>query len=154
MIDKIILLVEDTDDDAELTERALRRSQIKNPIVRARDGVEALEYLHGQGAYADRDIHDLPQVVLLDLNMPRMSGLEALKRIREHPVTQLLPVVILTTSKEEQDLIQAYQNHANSYMCKPVDFLEFTEAMRTLGLYWILMNEAPPTAKKIPEESS
>ncbi len=152
MKDKTILLVEDNDDDAELTERALRRSQIKNPLVRAEDGVVALEYLHGEGAYADRDIRELPQVVLLDLNMPRMGGLEVLKRIRAHPVTELLPVVILTTSKEEKDLVQAYRNHANSYMQKPVDFLEFTEAMRTLGLYWILVNASPPDHKKLTDD--
>lgn len=154
MKNKTILLVEDNDDDAELTERALRKSQIKNPIVRAEDGVLALDYLHGGGHFADRDIRELPQVVLLDLNMPRMGGLEVLKRIREHPVTALLPVVVLTTSKEERDLIRAYEGRANSYMRKPVDFVEFTEAMRTLGLYWILVNEPPPDPKQAVDETS
>lgn len=144
---KNILLVEDNSDDADLTIRALRQSQIRNPVVWVEDGVEALDYLRGTGSYADRDPHDLPQVVLLDLNMPRMGGLEVLQQIREHPVTKLLPVVILTTSKEEKDVAQAYERHANSYVRKPVDFIAFTEAMRTLGLYWILVNESPPKPK-------
>lgn len=146
-----ILLVEDNDDDADLTIRALRASQICNPIVRAGDGVEALEYLHATGPHAERDITDQPQVVLLDLNMPRMDGLEVLQRIREHPTTKLLPVVILTTSREEQDRSEAYKRQVNSYICKPVDFVEFTEMMRTLGLYWVLTNEPPPEANKYTE---
>ena len=131
-----------------MTKRALRKSQIKNPVVWVEDGVEALDYLHGKGAYSDRDIRELPQVVLLDLNMPRMGGLEVLEQIRLHPVTELLPVVVLTTSKEDRDLVQAYERNANSYIRKPVDFVEFTEAMRVLGLYWILVNEPPPNPKK------
>jgi len=144
MNDKHILLVEDNQDDAMLAIRALRRCQISNPIDHVTDGVEALDYLRAQGEYAHRAGQALPQVVLLDLNMPRMGGLETLKHIRENPATALLPVVILTTSREESDMIEAYQNHANSYISKPVDFNDFTEAMRTLGLYWLIINERPP----------
>ena len=141
---KVILLVEDNDDDADLTIRALSSSNIRNPVVRARDGVEALDYLHGTGAYVDRDTSEQPQVVLMDINMPRLGGLDALQQIRAHPLTEFMPVVVLTTSREEQDLLRAYERRANSYVRKPVDFVEFTKAMGNLGLFWILTNESPP----------
>ncbi len=144
MTEKVILLVEDNPDDIELTERALRKNNIANKVVVARDGVEALDYLFGTGAYAGRDIDGQPQVVLLDLKLPRMDGLEVLKRIRADARTKLVPVVILTSSREEQDLIEGYRSGANSYIRKPVDFDQFTEATRQLGLYWLVLNEPPP----------
>jgi two-component system response regulator len=144
MMEKVILLVEDNPDDIELTLRALRKSNIANKVVVARDGVEALDYLFGTGAYAGRDTDDQPQVVLLDLKLPRVDGLEVLKRIRADARTELVPVVILTSSREEQDLIQGYRSGANSYIRKPVDFDQFTEATRQLGLYWLVLNEPPP----------
>jgi two-component system, response regulator len=150
MKDKVILLVEDNPDDADLTIRVLNKANIKNPVVWVENGVEALAYLHGTGSHSGRDISELPQVVLMDLNMPRMAGLDTLRAIREHPVTKLLPVVVLTTSKEEHDIVQAYQYNANSYIRKPVDFVAFSEAMRTLGIYWILMNEIPPPIDQNP----
>ncbi len=144
MADQIILLVEDNPDDVDLTLRALKKSNIANEVVVARDGVEALEYLFGTGKYAGRDPSAIPQVVLLDLKLPRMDGLEVLERIRADERTRLLPVVILTSSKEEQDLVQSYRMGANSYIRKPVDFNQFTEATRQLGMYWLVLNEAPP----------
>ena len=144
MTEKVILLVEDNHDDIELTLRALRKNNIANKVVVARDGVEALDYLFGTGAYAGRDIDGQPQVVLLDLKLPRMDGLEVLKRIRADARTKLVPVVILTSSREEQDLIEGYRSGANSYIRKPVDFDQFTEATRQLGLYWLVLNEPPP----------
>ncbi len=144
MMEKVILLVEDNPDDIELTLRALRKSNIANKVVVARDGVEALDYLFGTGAYAGRDTDDQPQVVLLDLKLPRVDGLEVLKRIRADARTELVPVVILTSSREEQDLIQGYRSGANSYIRKPVDFDQFTEATRQLGLYWLVLNEPAP----------
>ncbi|HOJ20946.1 MAG TPA: response regulator [Armatimonadota bacterium] len=144
MTEKVILLVEDNPDDIELTLRALRKNNIANKVVVARDGVEALDYLFGTGAYAGRDIDGQPQVVLLDLKLPRMDGLEVLKRIRADARTKLVPVVILTSSREEQDLIEGYRSGANSYIRKPVDFDQFTEATRQLGLYWLVLNEPPP----------
>lgn len=149
MANKIILLVEDNPDDEELTLRALRKNNILNDVVVARDGVEALDYLYGTGAYEGRDPDDLPQIVLMDLKLPRLDGLEVLKRIREHEKTQFLPVVILTSSKEEQDLFRGYELGANSYIRKPVDFIQFTEAVRQLGLYWLVLNESLPTRKKV-----
>ena len=143
MMEKVILLVEDNPDDIELTLRALRKSNIANKVVVARDGVEALDYLFGTGAYAGRDTDDQPQVVLLDLKLPRVDGLEVLKRIRADARTELVPVVILTSSREEQDLIQGYSG-ANSYIRKPVDFDQFTEATRQLGLYWLVLNDPAP----------
>lgn len=145
MDDKIILLVEDNPDDEELTLRALKKNKIGNNVVVARDGAEALDFLFGTGAYAGRDIKDLPQVVLLDLNLPKVGGLEVLRRIRENETIRLLPVVILTSSKEEQDIVKSYSHGANSYIRKPVDFNQFVEAVRQLGLYWLVLNEAPPT---------
>ncbi len=143
---KIILLVEDQPDDEALTLRALKKNNIQNEVVVARDGAAALEYLFGTGAYAGRDPSILPQVVLLDLKLPKLDGLEVLKRLRADPRTKLLPVVVLTSSKEEQDLIQSYGAGANSYVRKPVDFNQFSEAVRQLGLYWLLLNETPPVS--------
>lgn len=140
---KIILLVEDNPDDVQLTLRALKKSKIMNEVVVARDGIEALEYLFGTGKYAGRDTKVLPQVVLLDLKMPKMDGHEVLQRIRKDDRTKLLPVVILTTSSEDQDRIESYSVGANSYIRKPVDFNQFAEAVNQLGLYWLVLNEAP-----------
>jgi CheY-like chemotaxis protein len=138
-----ILLVEDNPDDIELTMRAFRKSNIANEIVVARDGVEALDYLLGTGPYAAQ-LPALPQVVLLDLKLPRIDGLKVLERVRAHPRTKLLPIVILTSSVEEQDVLNTYSRGANSYIRKPVDFQEFVEAVRQLGLYWLLLNQPPP----------
>jgi two-component system response regulator len=138
-----ILLVEDNPDDVELTLRAFRKSNIANEIVVARDGVEALDYLFGTGAHSGRT-PTLPQVVLLDLKLPRIDGLNVLERVRAHPRTRLLPIVILTSSIEEQDLMNTYSRGANSYIRKPVDFQEFVDAVRQLGLYWLLLNQPPP----------
>lgn len=140
---KVILLIEDNPDDEELTLRALKKNNIRNDVVVARDGAEALEYLFGTGKYETRDKTILPQITLLDLKLPKIDGLSVLKKIRENPVTRLLPVVILTSSKEDQDLLQGYNLGANSYIRKPVDFNEFTEAVRQLGLYWLVLNEVP-----------
>jgi CheY-like chemotaxis protein len=145
MKEKIILLVEDNPDDELLTLRALKENKIKNEIVVAHDGVEALDYLFGNGAYSGRDVSVIPQVILLDLKLPRLDGLEVLRRLRADELTKLLPVVILTSSKEEQDLINSYKLGANSYIQKPVDFSQFAEAIRLLGLYWLVLNELPKT---------
>lgn len=141
---RVILLVEDNPDDEALAIRALKRHHIGNEIVIARDGVEALDYLFGTGEYAGRDVSLRPAVVLLDLKLPRIDGLEVLRRVREHELTRLLPVVVLTTSNEERDLLDSYSLGCNSYIRKPVDFLQFSEAIRQLGMYWLLMNEPPP----------
>jgi CheY-like chemotaxis protein len=141
---KVILLVEDNPDDEALALRALKRHHIGNEIVVAHDGVEALDYVFGTGIYEGRDINHKPSVVLLDLKLPRMDGLEVLRRLREDPRTKLLPVVVLTTSSEEGDLISSYSLGCNSYIRKPVDFVQFSEAIRQLGMYWLLMNEPPP----------
>ncbi|WP_445253142.1 response regulator [Nostoc sp. 106C] len=140
----MILLVEDNPDDEALAIRALRRNHISNEIVVARDGVEALDYLFGTGVHTGRDINIKPTVILLDLKLPRIDGIEVLRRLREDKRTNLLPVVILTTSSEEKDLLNSYSLGCNSYIRKPVDFIQFTEAVRQLGMYWLLMNEAPP----------
>ena len=145
MENKMILLVEDNPDDEALTIRALKKNNIGNDLAVVRDGAEALEFLFCTGAYADRDPNDRPQVILLDINLPKVDGLEVLRRIRADENTRLLPVVILTSSKEEQDMIRGYSLGANSYVRKPVDFDEFVEAVRQLGLYWLILNEAPPT---------
>lgn len=142
--DKAILLIEDNADDEALAIRALKKNNILNEVIVARDGAEALDYLFGTGAHAGRDLNVLPQVVLLDLKLPKISGLEVLKRIREDARTRFQPVVILTSSKEEQDLIGSYSLGANSYIRKPVDFSQFAEAVRQVGLYWLVLNEAPP----------
>jgi two-component system response regulator len=140
---KVILLVEDNPDDVQLTLRALKKNKIMNDVVAAQDGVEALEYLYGTGQYAGRDTKVLPQVVLLDLKMPRMDGLEVLHRIRADERTKLLPVVILTTSSEDKDRVESYKLGANSYIRKPVDFNQFAVSVQQLGLYWLVLNEAP-----------
>jgi two-component system, response regulator len=139
-----ILLVEDNDDDAELTVRAFRQANVTNPVVRASDGVEALDYLFGRGQHAGRDLADAPAVVLLDLNLPRLSGLDVLKAIREDERTRYLAVVVLTSSNEDRDRIAAYEHYANSYVRKPVDFEQFVTASRELGLYWMVLNLPPP----------
>jgi len=144
MEEKMILLVEDNADDEALTLRALRKNNIGNRVVVVRDGAEALEFLFCTGAYAERDPRDKPQVVLLDLKLPKVDGLEVLRRIRADASTRTLPVVILTSSKEEQDVVNSYLIGVNSYVRKPVDFLQFVEAIRQLGLYWLVLNEAPP----------
>jgi two-component system response regulator len=144
---KTILLVEDNPDDIELTLRALRRSNIANQVVVARDGREALDYLFCEGEYEGRDGGDCPTVVFLDLKLPKINGVEVLRRIRDHEATRLLPVVVLTSSLEESDLISSYGLGANSYIRKPVDFDQFMEAVHQLGLYWLLLNEAPPPPK-------
>ncbi len=138
------MLVEDNPDDEELTIRALKKNGIINELVVARDGVEALDYLFGTGDYAGRDTSAAPAVVLLDLKLPRVDGLEVLQRMRRDPRTRLIPVVVLTSSNQEQDLIKSYSLCANSYVRKPVNFVEFMEAVRNLGLYWLLLNEVPP----------
>ena len=137
-----ILLVEDNADDEALALRALDKHKIRNPVVVVRDGQEALDYLFATGAYAGRDLAELA-VVLLDLKLPRVDGLQVLERLRAAPRTKLLPVVILTSSKEERDIVDGYSLGANSYVRKPIDFNEFSEAVRQLGLYWLLLNEWP-----------
>jgi len=144
MDDRVILLVEDNPDDQALTLRALKANNIMNPVVVVEDGAEALDYLFGTGGYAARDISVQPQVVLLDLKLPKVDGLEVLKRLRADRRTRLLPVVILTSSKEDRDVVSGYSLGANSYIRKPVDFSEFREAVRQLGLYWLLLNVPPP----------
>ena len=144
MEDKMILLVEDNADDEALTLRALRKNNIGNRVVVVRDGAEALDFLFCTGAYAERDPHDKPQVILLDLKLPKVDGMDVLRRIRAEPSTRTLPVVILTSSKEEQDVVNSYLIGVNSYVRKPVDFVQFVEAIRQLGLYWLVLNEAPP----------
>jgi CheY-like chemotaxis protein len=144
MFAKTILLVEDNIDDVELTQRALQKSRISNKLVVVEDGVEALDYLFCIGTYAGRDIKDMPTVILLDLHLPRIDGLEVLQAVRNDPRTKRLPVVILTSSKEDQDLIASYSLGANSYIRKPVDFGQFIDSVRQLGLYWLVLNEPPP----------
>jgi two-component system response regulator len=139
-----ILLVEDNPDDVDLTVRAFEKNNILNTLVVARDGAEALDYLFARGAYSDRDRRDIPAVILLDLKLPKIDGLDVLKQIRADPGVRLVPVVILTSSREEQDRLQSYSLGANSYVQKPVDFDRFSEAARQLGLYWLVLNETPP----------
>jgi two-component system response regulator len=143
MKNKVILLVEDNPDDVKLTLRALKKSNILNEVVVAEDGVDALDFLFGTGKYAGRDTRVLPQLILLDLKMPKMDGLEVLQRLRADQMTKLLPVVVLTTSSEDKDRVESYKLGANSYVRKPVNFDQFVEAVRQLGLYWLVLNEAP-----------
>jgi two-component system response regulator len=142
--EQVILLVEDSDDDAELAMMAFHRARITNPLVRARDGVEALDYLFARGKHAARDVRDLPAVTLLDLKLPRVSGLEVLKAIRANEHTKHIPIVILTSSNEDKDRLSAYTHFANSYVLKPVDYDQFVAAALQLGLYWMVLNVPPP----------
>ena len=142
--EQTILLVEDNNDDAELAMRAFRRAKVTNPLIRVRDGVEALDYLFGRGKYAERDVRDLPAVTLLDLKLPKVGGLEVLEAIRADERTKHLPVVILTSSNEDKDRLTAYDHFANSYVIKPVDYDQFVGAALQLGLYWMVLNAPPP----------
>ncbi|WP_241426195.1 response regulator [Geobacter benzoatilyticus] len=144
MNEKRILLVEDNPDDEALTIRALKANNLRNEIVVARDGAEAVDFLFGTGAYADRDTANQPELVLLDLNLPKLNGLEVLKKIRSDNRTQLLPVVVLTTSDEDRDRVDSYRLGANSYIGKSVNFEKFSESVRQLGLYWLSLNIGPP----------
>jgi len=143
----VILLVEDNPDDEALTLRALKKNNIKNEVWVAHDGVEALDFLFGTGPHAGRDLHAVPELILLDLKLPKIDGLEVLRRIRENEQTRLLPVVVLTTSSEEQDRLRSYDLGANSYVRKPVNFQQFIEAVGQLGLYWLILNEQPPVIR-------
>ena len=145
---QIILLIEDNPDDEMLTLRALKKNNILNEVVVVRDGVEALDYLFGTGAYVDRDLSVMPHLILLDLRLPRIEGLEVLRRLRDDERTRLLPVVILTSSDEEQDIVSSYALGANSYIRKPVDFGQFTKSVQQLGLYWLVLNQGPPTGRR------
>lgn len=145
---RIILLVEDNPDDVELTLRAFEKSKVANAIVVARDGAEALDYLFAGGVHAGRDPDAAPEVVLLDLKLPKMDGLEVLRRMRADERTRRLPVVILTSSNEEQDVVSSYDLGANSFVRKPVDFAQFVEPARQLGLYWLLLNQPPPPGRR------
>ncbi len=142
--ERTILLVEDNPDDVELTLRVFKKYSIKNEVTVVRDGAEALDYLFATGAYSEQDKSTMPAVILLDLNLPKIDGLEVLRRIRADERTKLLPVVILTSSKDEQDILKGYKLGANSYVRKPVDFNQFSEAVRQLEMYWLLLNEPPP----------
>lgn len=139
----MILLVEDNPDDEALTLRALRKNNIGNEVVVARDGVEALDFLFSTGAYTGRDLSIMPQIIMLDLKLPRIDGLEVLQRIRADERTCFIPTIVLTTSKEEQDIVRSYSLGANSYIRKPVDFNQFSSAIVTLGMYWLVLNEVP-----------
>lgn len=141
MTDPVILLIEDNADDEVLTVRAFKKSSVPNRVIVVRDGVEALDWLFGSGAYATRDMSVEPQIVLLDLKLPRLDGLEVLRRLRADPRTALLPVIVMTSSKEEEDVMKSYQLGANSYVRKPVEFERFVEAVKSLGLYWLVLNE-------------
>jgi two-component system response regulator len=138
-----ILLVEDNPNDAELTLHALREKNIANRIVWLHDGAEALDFLFGADAYAGRNANPTPKVILLDLKLPKVDGLEVLKRVKSDPRTRLIPVVVMTSSREESDIIESYHYGVNSYVVKPVDFEQFTESARILGMYWALLNQPP-----------
>jgi two-component system response regulator len=144
MDNKVVFLVEDNPDEVTLTLRTFKKNHILNDVVVAHDGSEALDYLFGTGAYSGRDTDDLPVFVMLDLKLPKVSGLEVLKAIRGDERTRLLPVIVLTSSDEERDLVQSYRLGANSYIRKPVDFIRFSEAMRQVALYWLVLNQTPP----------
>lgn len=144
MANKTILLVEDNPDDEELTLRSLRKANIVNEVVVARDGGEALDFLFGTGKHAGRDAGHMPSVVLLDLKLPKLNGIEVLHRLRADPRTRLLPVVVLTSSSEDEDMLRSYESGANSYVRKPFDFSAFATAVTQLGMYWMLLNQAPP----------
>jgi two-component system response regulator len=148
MDDKVILLVEDNADDELLTLRALKKNNIRNEVVVARDGSEALDYLFGTGVHAGRDLTVMPQIILLDLKLPKVDGFEVLGRVRSSEATKFLPVVILTTSNEDQDRIRGYGLGANSFVRKPVEFDKFIEAVRQLGLYWLILNETAPVPRR------
>jgi two-component system, response regulator len=147
MEEKVILLVEDNPDDVTLTIRTLQKNRIMNEVVVAGDGSEALDYLFGRGKYAGRDTGTMPVVVMLDIKLPKIGGLEVLQTIRSDERTELLPVVVLTSSDEERDLVESYKLRANSYVRKPVDFIQFSESMRQLALYWLILNQAPPNSR-------
>ena len=148
MEDRVILLVEDNADDELLTLRALKKNNIRNEVVVARDGNEALDFLFGTGVHSGRDLSVMPQIILLDLKLPKLDGFEVLNRVRESEITKLLPVVILTTSNEDQDRIRGYDLGANSFVRKPVEFEKFIEAVRQLGLYWLILNEPAPVPRR------
>jgi two-component system response regulator len=145
---EIILLVEDNPDDVDLTLRAFKKNNISNKVIVAKDGVEALDYLRGTGMYAGRDVKELPVVVMMDLKLPKISGMEVLRNIRQDELTRLIPVVILTSSVEQKDVVEGYKLGANSYIRKPVDFDQFVEAVKFLGLYWTLWNETPSSLNR------
>ena len=144
-MEKIIMLVEDNPDDEELTLRALRKANIANEVFVARDGTEALDFLFGTGRHAGLKTLPLPAVVLLDLKLPKLNGIDVLKRMRADPRTQLIPVVVLTSSSEDEDMLKSYQSGANSYVRKPVEFSAFANAVTQLGMYWMLLNQVPPS---------
>jgi len=144
-VEKIIMLVEDNPDDEELTLRALRKANIANEVFVARDGTEALDFLFGTGRHAGLKTLPLPAVVLLDLKLPKLNGIDVLKRMRADPRTQLIPVVVLTSSSEDEDMLKSYQSGANSYVRKPVEFSSFANAVTQLGMYWMLLNQVPPS---------
>lgn len=145
MAEKIILLVEDNPDDEELTILALKQSKILNKVVVAHDGVEALDYLFSTGEFADRSKAEDPQIVLLDLKLPRLGGMDVLRRMRSDPRTKYIPVVVLTSSSEDEDVLSSYQSGANSYVRKPIEFHRFADAVKQLGMYWLLLNQVPPS---------
>jgi two-component system, response regulator len=153
MTDQVILLVEDNPDDETLMVRSLKKNRITNEVIVAHDGVEALDYLFGTGAYKGRDTSVMPAVVLLDLKLPKVDGMEVLQKIRSEKRTMRLPVVILTSSKEEYDVARGYQNGCNSYVRKPIDFNGFAAAVGQLGMYWLLLNEAPVFERGLSEHS-
>jgi two-component system, response regulator len=146
MPDKIILLVDDNENDVFLTQRALKRSNIVNQVIVENDGQAALDYLFGSGKYSGRDVSQMPIVTLLDLKMPRVDGFEVLRQVRANPKTKHLPVVILTASKEDIDIVKGYTEGCNAYVTKPVDFDQFAEAVKQLGLFWLVLNEPPPVS--------
>jgi two-component system, response regulator len=148
-----ILLVEDNPHDVELTLHAFKKNNLTNPMQVVRDGAEALEFIFCTGAYADRSIEDVPKVILLDLKLPKVSGLEVLRRIKSDERTRLIPVVVLTSSSEERDIVESYRLGVNSYIVKPVDFEQFIESARVLGLYWVLLNHPPVPEQRIGHAS-